>query len=394
MKRSSISVLLLSAAILFSLSTVAHAANSVQTVEENPAVISIDPDVEAMEKENAVHVQPGETVFNNGETIYNDGGTIYNNGGVVFNNGGITYNNRGIIYNNGGTVFNNGGTVYDNGGDTFNNNGEVLPALRAGYNRITFAGDYSTSVTLDGLEIDDNGVLWLPEDAVLTITPANGLAVRSADAGAADCLIRNDGTLTVSHVTQEEKITLTLCPQKPVISQPSGTYSEAQTVSITAELGDIYYTTDNSDPTAENGTLYTGPVKVSKGLVLRAIAVQDGLENSYPSVESYAFVEISGPAFSSEKEGYSAVSPQAILFENNGSTNAVISSVELTEDKDRAFSLSTTDGGIVPAGTVDDSTWTLTPVKGLSTGKYSARLTVTLDSGETETLVVTFTVTA
>ena len=43
----------------------------------------------------------------------------------------------------------------------------------------------------------------------------------------------------------------------------------------TAEA-EIYYTTDGSTPSSQNGTLYTGPIAISTTTTLRAIAVKNG----------------------------------------------------------------------------------------------------------------------
>jgi fibronectin type 3 domain-containing protein len=69
---------------------------------------------------------------------------------------------------------------------------------------------------------------------------------------------------------------------QPVISPPSGTYTEAQTVTITCPTSGvtIMYTTDGSIPTASHGTVYTGPFTVSSSVEMRAIAIKAGMSNS------------------------------------------------------------------------------------------------------------------
>ncbi len=52
----------------------------------------------------------------------------------------------------------------------------------------------------------------------------------------------------------------------------------------------IYYTTDCSIPTATNGTLYTGPIMISKTTVLRAAAIGPTLLSSNVGTQSYFFV--------------------------------------------------------------------------------------------------------
>ena len=51
---------------------------------------------------------------------------------------------------------------------------------------------------------------------------------------------------------------------KPVASVPAGTYAVAQSVTLTAGVGEtIYYTTDGTTPSATNGTVYTVPISLS-----------------------------------------------------------------------------------------------------------------------------------
>jgi len=77
----------------------------------------------------------------------------------------------------------------------------------------------------------------------------------------------------------------------PQFGLAAGTYTEDKTVTITSAISDavIHYTTDGSDPD-ENSAVYSAPVTVSGDgttLVLKAIAVKEGMENSTISQRSY-----------------------------------------------------------------------------------------------------------
>lgn len=81
----------------------------------------------------------------------------------------------------------------------------------------------------------------------------------------------------------------------PVFSPEEGTYNEVQEITITSETGgDIYYTTDGTDPTAETGTKYEQPVllQTEGNIEIRAIAVNS---NGIPSIVSSASYIIEFP---------------------------------------------------------------------------------------------------
>lgn len=80
----------------------------------------------------------------------------------------------------------------------------------------------------------------------------------------------------------------------PSFSEPSGTYSAAQSVSISSATygSTIYYTTDGSMPSASSH-LYSGPVSVASSMTIRAIAAAPGCANSGLAQASYV---ISAPA--------------------------------------------------------------------------------------------------
>ena len=74
----------------------------------------------------------------------------------------------------------------------------------------------------------------------------------------------------------------------PVFSPEAGTYNEVQEITISSETGgDIYYTTDGTDPTVETGTKYEQPVLIQTegDFELRAIAVN---ANGIPSTVASA----------------------------------------------------------------------------------------------------------
>lgn len=81
----------------------------------------------------------------------------------------------------------------------------------------------------------------------------------------------------------------------PTFTPEQGTYSEVQEITISSDTGgDIYYTVDGTDPTAETGTKYEEPVLIqTEGEVeIRAIAVN---ANGIPSTVASATYKIEFP---------------------------------------------------------------------------------------------------
>ncbi len=66
---------------------------------------------------------------------------------------------------------------------------------------------------------------------------------------------------------------------------PSDTPVEITTAT---EGADIYYTTDGSVPTKDNGTKYTTPIEVTIGMTLKAIAVKDAFTDSAVASQTYS----------------------------------------------------------------------------------------------------------
>jgi hypothetical protein len=78
----------------------------------------------------------------------------------------------------------------------------------------------------------------------------------------------------------------------PVISLAAGTYTNAQTVTLsdTTPGAVIYYTTNNTTPTTSS-TLYTGAITVSSSETIQAIAVAPGYANSVVSLAAYTIIQ-------------------------------------------------------------------------------------------------------
>jgi hypothetical protein len=77
------------------------------------------------------------------------------------------------------------------------------------------------------------------------------------------------------------------------MSVPHGFYDAPVNVALTTPVAgaSIYYTTDGSTPSAENGTLYTQSIAISRTTPLRAVALLPNYAPSPVVTQSYIFVE-------------------------------------------------------------------------------------------------------
>ncbi len=61
-------------------------------------------------------------------------------------------------------------------------------------------------------------------------------------------------------------------------------------ISCDTEDAEIYYTTDATEPSKDTGTLYTGPITISKTTVLRAAATKSNYQSSDVDTQTYFFL--------------------------------------------------------------------------------------------------------
>lgn len=98
---------------------------------------------------------------------------------------------------------------------------------------------------------------------------------------------------------------------------------------------------------------------------------------------------VSAPTFGNVNEGYTQPAAQALTITNSGNSDATISSVTV----DSANFTIAGSGAAVPAGG-SISSWTIQAAAGLSSGTYSATITVTYNNDATATANVQFIVEA
>ena len=75
----------------------------------------------------------------------------------------------------------------------------------------------------------------------------------------------------------------------PTFSVPAGAVPKGTSVTIacTTEGAKIYYTTDGTEPTASS-TEYTAAITINRDITVKAVAVKDGMNNSFVASASYS----------------------------------------------------------------------------------------------------------
>ncbi|MBI5018473.1 MAG: chitobiase/beta-hexosaminidase C-terminal domain-containing protein [Deltaproteobacteria bacterium] len=110
----------------------------------------------------------------------------------------------------------------------------------------------------------------------------------------------------------------------PTFSVPAGTYTTAQTVTISTGTpgAQIRYTTDGTTaPTATTGTLYTGPITVATTQTVRAIAYAAGWTDSAERQTAYTIAgTVAAPTFSVATGTYTTAQTVAISTTTPGAT--------------------------------------------------------------------------
>ncbi|HEV2485798.1 MAG TPA: chitobiase/beta-hexosaminidase C-terminal domain-containing protein [Terracidiphilus sp.] len=188
----------------------------------------------------------------------------------------------------------------------------------------------------------------------------------------------------------------------PTFSPGSGTYSSAQTVTISSSTpgATIYFTTDGSTPTTGSQS-YSGPITVSSSETVSAIAVASGYSNSATGSATYVITlgQVATPTFSPVAGTYtsaqvvtiSSATPTAIIYyTTDGSTPTMSSPVysgPITVSSTETLSAIATAGGYTTSS-VATAVYTIsltlpaaaTPTFSPGAGTYSSSQTVTISS--------------
>jgi len=125
-----------------------------------------------------------------------------------------------------------------------------------------------------------------------TITPDNGYEISSLLVDSVS--VAPTTTYTFNNVNSNHAISASFSATTPTdflpptANPPAGTYSSAQSVTLTAPgSSSIHYTTDGTDPTCSTGNVYSTAIPVSTNTTIKAIACYG--DNS-SSVATFAYV--------------------------------------------------------------------------------------------------------
>ena len=135
--------------------------------------------------------------------------------------------------------------------------------------------------TTDGYAPTTSSTPYNPSSkpTITTATTFKAIAVKITNDGD-DNYIQSD--------VADASYTILVPVETPSITLPGGTYTYAQSTTITCDLegAKIYYTTNGNDPTTSS-TEYTDAISINETMTIKAIAAKSGMANSAVAEASY-----------------------------------------------------------------------------------------------------------
>lgn len=275
---------------------------------------------------------------------------------------------------------------------------------------ITTRGNFSNPASV---AVDNTGTVYVADAITNKIKRLKNGAVRWENITGSESFLNPYGMATDRfnnvYVTDLEHSKLKKLSMTPAASPSGGIVTSGTTVTLTIGINGatIYYTTDGTEPTINNGTIYSSPIPVTDGMTIKAIAIKPGM-NSEVMTESYTIKQQAGkptanPAGGSVAEGTtvklsSATDGAMVYYTTDGTVPTTEQSSHYVEP------IPVKDGMTIKAIAVkqgmDDSelmteTYTIThqagkPVASPAGGAVAAGTTVTLNS-PTEEATIYFT---
>jgi len=197
--------------------------------------------------------------------------------GMRFDDGFVAYlNGTRVTFSNapaeGSIAFNSTATAQQDNPLIAQNFIVPPTALVPGTNLLAIQG-----LNFSSAAANSNDFLALPE-----------LSATSANDGGSHGYFTNPTPGTANHPTQIQGFVA-----DTKFSHDRGYYSESFDLAITTKTlnAAIYYTTDGTPPSPENGTLYAAPIPISATSTIRAIATRENLQPTNVDTQSYLFVD-------------------------------------------------------------------------------------------------------
>lgn len=235
--------------------------------------------------------------------IYQSGSYLYLHAG--YSNACI-YGTQAGKYENGDTFTRLQGTfVYYNG----------LPEIK---DAVLTAGDKGTPVQPSEVELETLGQNMLLQYVKVTDVEISGVSGKNATVKQGDASMALYNNFSLSEIPTGTGFTITgfvgifnttlqLQPTEitggsevktvatPIINPEEGEYVAGTLISITCATAgaSIYYTIDETTPSATNGTLYAEPFALDDDMIVKAIAILEGYDDS-EIAESWFFIKEGG----------------------------------------------------------------------------------------------------
>ncbi len=159
------------------------------------------------------------------------------------------------------------------------------------------AGTFTSAQTVLLSDTTSSATIYYTVDGSMPTTSSpqyNGTGINVASTETIKAMATASGFANSATVSATYTINVTIPP--PTISPAGGTYSSAQSVTLsdTNASASIYYTTDGSTPTTSS-TVYSAPIAVSGTETISAIAA---IGSDISTVATAAYTINLGPAYS------------------------------------------------------------------------------------------------